>query len=54
MQKFYQENWKPIEFEFKELYIVSRISQVDNFQVRKVIPLGNNENNKPFFEEIPL
>ena len=53
LHKKYQENWQPMRFTIKEIYINSRTGQEDPFLVRRVVPLGYRTTT-PFFEEVPL
>lgn len=50
LQKKYQKDWKPIKFLCKEIYFLKRKGE-SPFEVRKVIPLGNDDS-KPYFKEI--
>jgi len=51
-QAQYQDNWKPMSFLAKEIYILSRTSQETPFEVRKIIPFGKNPT-EPYWPPIP-
>jgi len=53
LQAKYQKDWKPIDFLVKEIYILSRKSQEDPFEVRAIVPIGR-DTTKPYFDIIPL
>lgn len=48
--KIVQEQWKPFEFEVKEIYFFTKDIDL-NYQVRTVVPLGKNPT-KPLFDEM--
>ncbi|KAH3760748.1 Endonuclease/exonuclease/phosphatase family protein [Pelomyxa schiedti] len=53
LQRKYQSAWKTIDFTVKEIYIMSRVSETDPFEVRRVIPIGPTES-APHFKNVPL
>lgn len=50
---YYQSMWKPMEFLVKEIYFNTRTSDVDPWEVRKVVSLGAVPNTPNYFKEIP-
>ena len=48
----YQEEWKPIEFMVKEVYINYRTSDISPFLPRRVIPIGYP--SPPYNKPVPL
>eukprot|EP01105_Mastigella_eilhardi_P018934 TRINITY_DN4427_c0_g1_i1.p1 TRINITY_DN4427_c0_g1~~TRINITY_DN4427_c0_g1_i1.p1 ORF type:complete len:292 (-),score=113.04 TRINITY_DN4427_c0_g1_i1:48-923(-) len=49
LQARYQRGWRTIDFDVKEIYLVSRIAEDTPFEVRRVIALGPTET-APLFE----
>jgi len=52
-RELYQKDWNPIQFLCKEIYIMTHLTPVSPYEVRKVILLGK-DSSPPHFGEKPF